>query len=198
MAQAIDYASDLTSLTVDELDDLVQGALEDAVYQISDDTNRQFDEIWKRVGTNLRAGKARIILVLDEVSPGLERIFHFLARSSMLDIHVVTVKSYISQVGRIVVSRRCVSPMFEEQQPTSRVTGQRKRARGMPEEAVITVLTESNPKRPGSASFERFNLYRSGMSVGDFLRAGGKREDISWDRAHEFIRLEFPRFATAE
>lgn len=70
------------------------------------------------------------------------------------------------------------------------VVAQRQRSRSIPEHAVITVLSEGNPKRPGSASFERFKLYRTGMTVGDFLRGGGKREDISWDRNHEYIKLD--------
>ena len=44
----------------------------------------------------------------------------------------------------------------------------------------------------GSASFERFKLYRTGMTVGDFLGPCGKREDISWDRNHEYIELDLP------
>ena len=192
VAQAIDYASDLTSMTVDEVDDLVEGRLEAAVYQVIEGTNLPFDDIWKRVGTNLRAGRARIMVVLDEVSPGLERIFHFLTRSSTLDVYLITVKSYSSQAGKIVVSRRCVSPVFEEQQSTSVVAAQRQRPRSIRDDALITVLTEKNPKRPGSAAFERFKLYRTGMTVGDFLRAGGTRADISWDRSHKFITLDSP------
>jgi hypothetical protein len=32
----------------------------------------------------------------------------------------------------------------------------------------------------------------TGMTLGDLLRSGGKREDISWDRKHGFINLELP------
>ena len=101
-------------------------------------------------------------------------------------------KSYSSQAGIIVVSRRCVSPVFEEQQSAGVIVAQRQRSRSIPEDAVITVLSEGNPKRVGSASFERFKLYRTAMTVGDFLRAGGKREDISWHRNHKYIKLDLP------
>jgi len=38
-----------------------------------------------------------------------------------------------------------------------------------------------NPKKPGSASFDRFALYRVGMTVNEAIAAGVKREDIAWD-----------------
>lgn len=45
---------------------------------------------------------------------------------------------------------------------------------------VITHVAP-NPKKPGSASYDRFALYRVGMSVNDAIAAGVKREDIAWD-----------------
>ncbi len=54
--------------------------------------------------------------------------------------------------------------------------------------AKITVLV-ANPKRPGSASFARFAKYQNEMTVAEFLAAGGKREDLTWDIAHAFISV---------
>ena len=45
---------------------------------------------------------------------------------------------------------------------------------------VITHVAP-NPKKPGSASFDRFALYRVGMTVNEAIAAGVKREDIAWD-----------------
>lgn len=50
----------------------------------------------------------------------------------------------------------------------------------------IKVLT-SNPKRGASA--KRFELYRNGMTVGQYVAAGGKRADIMWDMWRQFITL---------
>lgn len=64
--------------------------------------------------------------------------------------------------------------------------------------AKITVLSPQNPKRPHSASFQRFALYRTGMTVGEYLAAavalqGGKqgrwRQDLSYDEKHGFIKV---------
>jgi len=58
VAQVIDYLSSLTSLTVDELDQRVNGKLDSALHALtpgSDDSD--FDLLWKSVGANLRDGR---------------------------------------------------------------------------------------------------------------------------------------------
>jgi len=52
-----------------------------------------------------------------------------------------------------------------------------------------------NPKRPGSASHARYELYHVGMTVNEAIAAGVKREDIAWDSAssRRFIVLEAPK-----
>jgi hypothetical protein len=48
-----------------------------------------------------------------------------------------------------------------------------------PDDWVITVNVQENPKRADAA--RRFGLYRTGMTVGEYLAAGGLRTDINWD-----------------
>ena len=55
--------------------------------------------------------------------------------------------------------------------------------------AKIEWLTASNPKRPGTASHARAELYWGKKTVADYLAAGGQRVDLSWDAAHNFIRI---------
>jgi hypothetical protein len=55
---------------------------------------------------------------------------------------------------------------------------------------IITVLAKENPKRPGTACYNRFNLYKNGMKVSDYLAAGGQRGDIPWDAKRKFIALK--------
>lgn len=54
---------------------------------------------------------------------------------------------------------------------------------------VIKLVAKENPKKPGSASHDRFALYEDGMTCGKFIAAGGSRADLSWDRSHEFIKI---------
>ena len=54
---------------------------------------------------------------------------------------------------------------------------------------VITLLVDGNPKRPWGAAHRRFDLYWTGMTVGEFLAAGGTRGDLWYDHDHGFIRI---------
>jgi hypothetical protein len=64
-----------------------------------------------------------------------------------------------------------------------------KYARGpIPATAVITVLT-ANPKKPGSKTWYRFQMYQTGMTVVQALAAGIEMGDVRWDLAHGFISL---------
>lgn len=56
---------------------------------------------------------------------------------------------------------------------------------------TITVLVE-NPKKPGSLAHALFSIYMTGMSVDDFIRAGGTRAAIRYDSEHGFISLTPP------
>lgn len=52
----------------------------------------------------------------------------------------------------------------------------------------ITFVAE-NPKRPGTASFDRFAKYKKGMTVAQALAAGITRADIDWDSKRDFIKF---------
>jgi hypothetical protein len=53
----------------------------------------------------------------------------------------------------------------------------------------IRLVVAENPKRVGSASRDRFALYRTGMTVAEATSAGVLPADIRWDLAHQFIEL---------
>ena len=55
---------------------------------------------------------------------------------------------------------------------------------------VITVLSEKNPKKAASKSYKRFELYRNGMTVAEFIKAGGHAGDIDWDSKRKFITVQ--------
>lgn len=54
----------------------------------------------------------------------------------------------------------------------------------------IKLIAQTNPKRKGSASHDRYALYKDGMSVGDALKAGVTKADLAWDQKKGFIKLE--------
>lgn len=96
VGQIVDYVSILTSLTVDELDSAVEGKLDEALrsFDTADSDPKVFDRRWQQVGTSLRAGQARYVIVVDEVPPDLERIMRFLIQRSELDIRLVQISRY--------------------------------------------------------------------------------------------------------
>jgi hypothetical protein len=57
------------------------------------------------------------------------------------------------------------------------------------ENQKIRLLVKSNPKRPSSASFGRFELYTTCKTTDEFLAAGGLSADLRYDVEHEFIEL---------
>lgn len=52
----------------------------------------------------------------------------------------------------------------------------------------ITVVAKENPKRAKAA--ERFALYKNGMTVGEYVRAGGTMADVRWDVKQNFISVK--------
>lgn len=56
-------------------------------------------------------------------------------------------------------------------------------------DARITIQ-KANPKRPGTKAHARYELYRTGQTVADFLEAGGRRADLRWDEQHGNITIK--------
>tara|TARA_R110000824_G_scaffold7807_1_gene35225 strand:- start:2456 stop:2827 length:372 start_codon:yes stop_codon:yes gene_type:complete len=57
-------------------------------------------------------------------------------------------------------------------------------------DARIQLAAPKNPKRVGCSGWKRFNLYKNGMKIKDFIKAGGKTIDLDWDRERGFIATE--------
>lgn len=55
--------------------------------------------------------------------------------------------------------------------------------------AIITVLAKENPKRAGSMAAARFDLYKTGMTVAEYLEAGGRTGDLHYDAANDHIEV---------
>lgn len=56
-------------------------------------------------------------------------------------------------------------------------------------EMKIKLLVKENPKREGSASYDRYELYRTAKTIGQFVEGGGKLADIKYDSEREFISV---------
>jgi len=58
------------------------------------------------------------------------------------------------------------------------------------EDYAITVLVKANPKREGTPSYDRFELYKKHKTASSFKTAGGTAADLKWDASHGFISLK--------
>lgn len=77
----------------------------------------------------------------------------------------------------------------EKAAPAEKVGRVKKELREVPaftDDTKIKVLVTENPRRPGTATYDIYNLYKDGITVADFVKAGGRRVDVKadYERGH--------------
>ena len=65
-------------------------------------------------------------------------------------------------------------------------TQKRRRAN---KKSIITIKSIANPKRQGTLAYGRFELYKDGMTVADYVAAGGRTGDVNHDAEAGYIEL---------
>ena len=63
---------------------------------------------------------------------------------------------------------------------------------------VITLLVTDNPRKPGTGAAIRFALYRTGMTVAEYVAAGGQRSNIATDVGRGSISVAPPKTGGAK
>lgn len=119
VAQAFDYVTDLSELTFDELDDRVNGALVGALQDLV--SPEQIIAVRKQCGTNLRAGRIRLIIAVDSAGDDLMRIVRYITDHSDIDVRLVSVGKF--EKGRILVPRILVARASDGPDCRGRVGG---------------------------------------------------------------------------
>lgn len=51
----------------------------------------------------------------------------------------------------------------------------------------VVASVVANPKRQGTPSYDRFNIWKVGMTVDEAIQLGMKREDVKWDWERKFV-----------
>jgi hypothetical protein len=177
VAQAIDYISSLTELTVDELDRQVGGKLEAALRELAGTDVSKFDLLWNQVGANLRDGRARIIIAMDNAPDDLQRILRFLARLE-IDVQLVTISHYLSSgAGDVFVPQILVSQHTVDALPCQRGTRE-------PYQELIDVIDAYNASAPqeirASGAAHDYRMVRpAGFPKGQELHYGFMRKPNS-------------------
>lgn len=70
-------------------------------------------------------------------------------------------------------------------------SGEGKGKRKFSNEATIKITTEdkANPRREGTWGHASFELIKDGMTINEFLDAGGRRKDLMWDVDHGHVEI---------
>ena len=121
VAQAFDYLSDLSELDFDELDELVDGALEGAIQELAGPD--LLAAVRKQCATNLRAGRIRLVIAVDSAPADLIRIVRYITDHSDIDVRLVCVSKSQFEEKRILVSRTLVAQASEATERVRRVGG---------------------------------------------------------------------------
>ena len=99
----------------------------------------------------------------------------------------------------VVVLEKLVGRPIKRELPQEPAAQRKPRAPSAPRGAArrgndprVVATVAPNPKKPSSASWARYELYRVGMTVDEFVAAGGTTADVKWDLEKGFITLAEP------
>lgn len=184
VGQIIDYVSILTALTVDELDNALEGKLEEALrsFDPPDADPKAFERRWQQVGTSLRAGQARYVIVVDEVPGDLERIMRFLIQRSELDIRLVQISRYPDPAGHVLY----VPANIVDIAPSERPHGLSGAPRPAPPEFQAVLDAYNQAATPDLQAVGRSSGYRQ-------VRPEGWPSGVHYEfmNGKEFLSVEF-------
>ena len=108
VGQVFDYVSSLAEFTFDELNQLVNSRLQQAVERFCE-TDSDPDSISKariKCGANLRAGNVRVVVVVDDAAESLIRVLRYMADHSDVDVRLISITKHgTSERNAIFVPR---------------------------------------------------------------------------------------------
>ncbi|RPJ17574.1 MAG: hypothetical protein EHM30_03185 [Desulfobacteraceae bacterium] len=122
VAQAFDYVADLSNLTFDELDEIVDGSLTGVLTALVGP--EQFPGLRKICATNLRAGRIRLVIAVDSAGEDLIRIVRYITDHSDIDVRLVSISKFDN--GKILVPRLLVVPVSDALSSFGRINSARK------------------------------------------------------------------------
>jgi hypothetical protein len=98
--------------------------------------------------------------------------------------------SWLGRHGSTLAAHPAYSHNRRAQAPAALAVKQPARRATYGPDQVITLVSKSNPKRKGTASYRRFALYETGQTVACALKKGMRRADLIWDTERRFITIK--------
>jgi hypothetical protein len=99
----------------------------------------------------------------------------------------------VAEPAKAAPGTKATKAPFKADKPNSKKTAEptaEKAPRGRQHTSkTIKLLAAENPKRKGTESYTRFELYRTCKTTADFLAKGGTAGDLRYDAERGFISL---------
>lgn len=122
IAQIIDYISSLSELSYYELDNATKNRLSEIIGDIEAEI-----DLPKVIDDNLRNGRVKLIIAVDESNENLTRLTQFLADHTDFAVGLVEIKKYKDNDRELYVSADIVK--WREAQDTKRIMGENEAAK---------------------------------------------------------------------
>jgi len=101
----------------------------------------------------------------------------------------VSSKNASSKKAPVTAANRKAAAKTEAKKEAPKELTAKQKARQAMLARTVSLEVVENPKRDGSKARDRFAFYQDGMTVKEFLEAGGTMGDIYHDQGHGFITL---------
>ena len=77
----------------------------------------------------------------------------------------------------------------KEAKPAKAVKAPKEKKEKAVDNRKIKLLVKENPKREGTAAYDKFALYKTSKTVAEFIEAGGSLSAIKYDSEKQFIEV---------
>lgn len=89
-----------------------------------------------------------------------------------------------TEEGQVATKSKRASKKVKTESPNG--AGRRTKYAGK----VIRKIATKNPRREGTGGHASWGVLKDGMAVEAYLAAGGRTQDLEWDIAHDWAKLE--------
>jgi hypothetical protein len=94
------------------------------------------------------------------------------------------------RTGQLEAGQTEITVPVEERPKRGRPNGAVTRGNGaFTPDSKITLLVKENPKKEGTNAFEKWKMYKNGMTVKEYYEKGGKTSTLKWDSERELIKI---------
>lgn len=151
VAQIIDYISSLSEMSFYELDLATKNLLGEVIDNIESEIN-----LPKVIDDNLRSGRIKLIIAVDESNEDLTRLTQFLSDHTRFAIELIEIRKYRDGERELYVSTEIVKS--SEMDESNRILGEKRNENAALLDKIVSKWNESHPENMVSSS--RSTVYK--------------------------------------